>query len=118
MQPRGQHLSMSPDCRAHPDARPDTELASLGFPEQFLVWSVRAWVDGHKSGTGRAGLLREGFALAGAADGWLLVEELMAQALERAGIRLPAAEPTRTPRSRPRARPLGDAQTKRIFTIS
>lgn len=58
-------------------AVPGVEIDALTFPEQFLVWSVRAWVDGYKSGTGRAGLLREGFALAGAADGWLVVEELM-----------------------------------------
>lgn len=56
---------------------PGVEIETLSFSEQFLVWSVRAWVDGYKAGTGRAGLLREGFALAGAADGWLLVEELM-----------------------------------------
>ena len=58
-------------------AEPGVEIDTLTFPQQFLVWSVRAWVDGYKSGTGRAGLLREGFALAGAADGWLVVEELM-----------------------------------------
>ncbi len=56
---------------------PGVEIETLSFSEQFLVWSVRAWVDGYKAGTGRAGLLREGFALAGATDGWLLVEELM-----------------------------------------
>ncbi len=58
-------------------AAPGVEIEALSFSEQFLVWSVRAWVDGYKAGTGRAGLLREGFALAGAADGWLVVEELM-----------------------------------------
>jgi len=58
-------------------AEPGVEIDGLAFSEQFLVWSIRAWVDGYKAGTGRAGLLREGFALAGAADGWLLVEELM-----------------------------------------
>ena len=61
-------------CRT---AEPGVETATLSFSEQFLVWSVRAWVDGHKAGTGRAGLLRAGFALAGAADGWLVIEELM-----------------------------------------
>lgn len=58
-------------------AEPGGAIDALSFPEQFLVWSIRAWVDGHKSGTGRSGLLRDGFSLAGAADGWLLVEELM-----------------------------------------
>lgn len=62
---------------AHPAARPGDDLAALGFPQQFLVWSVRAWVDGHKTGVGRAHLLREAYALAGATEGWLLVEELM-----------------------------------------
>jgi len=55
----------------------EVEIETLSFPEQFLVWAVRAWVEGYKSGSGRAGLLREGFALAGAVDGWLLIEELM-----------------------------------------
>lgn len=58
-------------------AEPGVEIDTLSFSEQFLVWTIRAWVDGYKAGTGRAGLLREGFALAGASDGWLLVEELM-----------------------------------------
>ncbi len=58
-------------------ATPGVEIDALSFSEQFLVWSIRAWVEGHKAGTGRASLLREGFTLAGAADGWLLVEELM-----------------------------------------
>lgn len=58
-------------------AEPGVEIETLSFSEQFLIWSIRAWVDGFKSGTGRAGLLREGFALAGASDGWLMVEELM-----------------------------------------
>jgi len=63
----------------HTCATPESgvEIETLSLSEQFLVWSVRAWVDGYKAGTGRAGLLREGFALAGAADGWLLIEELM-----------------------------------------
>ncbi|MBM3545984.1 MAG: hypothetical protein FJX54_03445 [Alphaproteobacteria bacterium] len=63
-------------CETHSSV-PEVEIEALSFSEQFLVWAVRAWVDGYKSGKGRAGLLREGFALAGAADGWLLVEELM-----------------------------------------
>lgn len=65
---------MTRPCRT---AEPDVEIETLSFPEQFLVWSVRAWVDGYKAGTGRAALLREGFALAGVADGWLVIEELM-----------------------------------------
>ena len=62
---------------ARSSAEPVVEIDTLGFSEQFLVWTIRAWVDGYRAGTGRAGLLREGFALAGASDGWLLVEELM-----------------------------------------
>jgi hypothetical protein len=68
---------MTHACDADAPAVPEVEVETLSFPEQFLVWAIRAWVEGYKSGRGRAGLLREGFALAGAADGWLLVEELM-----------------------------------------
>lgn len=65
---------MTHACATH---QPGVEIGTLSFSEQFVVWSVRAWVDGYKAGTGRGGLLREGFTIAGAADGWLLVEELM-----------------------------------------
>jgi hypothetical protein len=65
---------MTHSCR---HAEPGIDIETLSFAEQFLIWTIRAWVDGYKAGTGRAGLLREGFALAGAADGWLLVEEMM-----------------------------------------
>jgi hypothetical protein len=64
-------------CDTHSSAAPEIQVETLSFAEQFVVWAVRAWVDGYKTGRGRAGLLREGFALAGAADGWLLLEELM-----------------------------------------
>lgn len=73
---------MTHACRI---AEPGVEIEALSFSEQFLVWSVRAWVDGYKAGTGRAGLLREGFRLAGAADGWLVVEELMSIVAATAG---------------------------------
>jgi hypothetical protein len=62
---------------ANRPARAGDDLTALTFPQQFVVWSVRVWVDGHRTGVGRAHLLREAYALAGAAEGWLLVEELM-----------------------------------------
>lgn len=58
-------------------ARTGSDIDALSFPQQFVVWSLRAWIDGHRSGVGRAHLLREAYELAGAAEGWLLVEELM-----------------------------------------
>lgn len=68
---------MTHACDTDARTTPEIEVETLSFAEQFVVWAVRAWVDGYKSGRGQAGLLREGFALAGAADGWLLIEELM-----------------------------------------
>lgn len=58
--------------------------ASLAVAEQFALWAIRQWAAGHRGAEEAWSQLREGFALAGGADGLAPLVDLMAVVAGRA----------------------------------
>ena len=52
-------------------------FSDLPFGEQFLLWAVRLWVEGHQEGSSVHLTLQNGFKLAGAPDALAALDDLM-----------------------------------------
>ena len=53
------------------------EFADLPFGEQFLLWAFRNWVKTYMNRGHLSGTLQRGFCLAGLADGYSSIDELL-----------------------------------------
>ena len=60
---------------------PEPALNTLNAAETFALWALRLWVRAYRHGGAMLPLLREGFAVAGAPDAWLVLDEFMTRLL-------------------------------------
>ena len=56
-------------------------LHSLATADGFTIWAVRLWVCAYRHGGAMLPQLRQGFALAGAPEAWLALDEFMTRLL-------------------------------------